>query len=101
MKEARRPADEARHASAAESSVDKASIFSLYDFFTMFAQVRSFCKAASFLFCIGTNCARCALHCSGVRAAVVEEAGAVPDAQAVMLSARTETQDREINVFTE
>lgn len=71
----------------------------IYDFFTMFAQVRSFCKAASFLFWAGTNCARCALHCSGVSAAVVEEAGAVPEAQAVTLSARTETQDREINVF--
>ena len=67
----------------------------------MFAQVRSFCKAASFLFWVGTNCARCALHCSIVSAAEVEEAGTVPEAQAVTLSARTKTQDREINVFME
>ena len=68
----------------------------------MFAQVRSFCKAASFLFWVGTNCVTCALHCSIVSAAVVEEAGVVPEeAQAVTLRARTATQDRVINVFME
>jgi hypothetical protein len=68
----------------------------------MFAQVKSFCKAASFLFWVGTNCATCALHCSIVSAAVVEEAGVVPEeAQAVTLSARMEMQDTEISVFME
>jgi hypothetical protein len=67
----------------------------------MFAQVMSFCKAASFLFCVGTNCATCALHWSIDRAVEAEEAGAVPEAQAVTQRARTETQEREINVFME
>ena len=84
---------------AAASFADQASIFSLYDFFTMLAQAISLCKAASFLFWVGTNCARCALHWSTVSAAVVEEAGVVPEAQAVTLSARSETLNREINVF--
>ena len=67
-------------------------------FFTRFAQAVSFCKAASFLFCVGTNCARCVLHWSTDRAEF-EEAGAVPEAQAVTLRARREMQDIESKVF--
>jgi hypothetical protein len=104
LKEAHRLADEAPHARQPSARLDlrrQRSACSLYDFFTRFAQVRSFCRCASFLFCVGTNCAMCALHCSSVRAAEVEEVGAAPEAQAVALSARTETQDRVINVFME
>lgn len=69
-------------------------------FLTRSTQAASFLRAASFLFCVGTNWERCDLQWSVVSAAV-EVAPPVPEAQALRLIARIAAEESEINVFTE